>query len=376
MQDQLLTYDPYDIWKTKIGYYVKKLYNYNKLSGLPFAALLTFFDIYINNKTRLLYKKQEYPIVRAFAAMSLINLYRRYGNDEYITHAKKHIDWLVDNACSGYSGYCWGIRFKYPVTRNLIYDDNTPFATITPYVLEALHQYNSILRDNSTERVIKSIFDFLDKDIQVIYQDDHSMATSYGPVKDRIVINSLSYTMYAYSLLAEYYLDDKSAKEANSRASKIYNYIASKQNMDGAWFYSVDCNSFIDCFHSCFVLKNIIKTKHYLDLHDSDSIITRGYNYLLENFYDHDNGLFRRFSVSNKYSLIKFDLYDNAEMLNLAYMLNDSHTVKTLCNSIEKNFFEGVDLYSQLTISGIRVNKDTLRWAVMPYIYALSKIYK
>ena len=111
LNDDLSTYDPYDIWKTGVGIKTKKLYYKNKYIGLIPAGLLSIYDIYINNRLRFAYKKQEYPIVRAQAALSLMNLYKKDNNIEYLECARNHIDWLLNNYCTGYSGYCWGIGF-------------------------------------------------------------------------------------------------------------------------------------------------------------------------------------------------------------------------------------------------------------------------
>ena len=58
-----------------------------------------------------------------------------------LEYAERHLDWLVANSCSGFSGLCWGLGFVHPAARGLVYDQNTPFSTITPYPLEALVRY-------------------------------------------------------------------------------------------------------------------------------------------------------------------------------------------------------------------------------------------
>jgi hypothetical protein len=83
--------------------------------------------------------------------------------------------------------------------------------------------------------------------------------------------------------------------------------------------------------------------------------------------------LFKRFSVKNKPSIVKFDLYDNAEMLNLALLLGDRCVADKLIASIDRNFRAGTDIYSQIDLFGVRRSRNTLRWAVMPYLYALSQ---
>ena len=165
LQDDLSTYDPYDIWQTNFGFKVKNLYNNNKSIGLIPAGVLTLVDLYVNNKRRYFYSKQEYPVVRALAAQALLNLYHIEKKEAYLEYSKKHIQWLIKNTCKGYSGYCWGLGFKYPVLKGVVYTENTPLATMTPYVLEALHKYYFVTNDNHVREVIVTIFDYLENDL-------------------------------------------------------------------------------------------------------------------------------------------------------------------------------------------------------------------
>lgn len=214
------------------------------------------------------------------------------------------------------------------------------------------------------------VFEFLENDIQIMYEDDLSMATSYGPSNDRIVTNSASYTMYSYAILSKY-INNK--EEINSKINKLYKFISKHQNEDGSWLYEpLSNNSFVDCFHSCFVLKNIIKTNTIISLEQSDNLIYKGIAYLKNNFFDSETGLYKRFSLSNKPSFIKWDLYDNAEMLNVLNLTNDIKSARSLNASIEKHFISRSRIYSQINYFNKKRKKDTLRWAVMPYIYALT----
>ena len=374
LKDGLATYDPYDIWKTKLGFWVKRGFNKNKSAFLLPAAAMTIFDTFINNKARLFYKKQEYPIVRAFAALSLLNLYQKEGQKKHLEYAKKHIDWLINNHSKNLNGIGWGIMFNYPVKASVVYDKNAALTTITPYALEAIHEYYQITKDNYLLPVINKIYDFFVKDVKTIEESDNHLITSYGTFKDRAVVNAVSYSMYSMALLTGYVTNEK--KEILlSKIKKMYNFIISAQQQDGSWLYDYyEKNTFIDCFHSAFVLKNLIKTNEKATLPDSEKIINRGFNYILKNFYDEKYGLFKRFALSNKPSLIKFDLYDNAEMLNLFLLMNQYQKAIDLNKAIQKHFFKNRAIYSATDIFNRKINKDTLRWAVMPYIYALSKL--
>ena len=369
LYNDLQTYDPYDIWKTSIGIKVKQLYYKNKYIGLIPAGLLSIYDIYINNRLRFGYKKQEYPIVRAQAALSLINLYKKGDNLEYLEYAKKHIDWLLNNYCAGYSGHCWGAGFRIVISSKIFYDSNTPFSTITPYVLEALYEYYLITKDSDVLLIIGSIFEFYEGDIETIEENEAILITSYGPSRDRVVTNAISYTMFAYSIFYNL-LDEK--EYIKNKIIKMSNFIVLVQREDGSWLYApYDENSFIDCFHSAFILKNLLKTLKNVDIQLGNQVIEKGYSYIKTNFYDTENGLFKRFSISNKPSLTKFDLYDNAEMLYLSKLIGDLKLSEKLEDSIEQ-FHNYKDIFSVIEVLGMKKNKNTFRWAVMPYLLARS----
>jgi hypothetical protein len=369
----LSTHDPYDIWKTSVGFHVKDLFNHHRFAGMIPAAALTLFDLLLNNTARLFYSRQEYPVVRALAALALLNLHGKHGRDEYLEFTRVHLRWLVENSCTGFSGPCWGLHFRYAVSSSLVYDSNTPFSTMTPYALEAFVAYAQRTGDRQFDDVIRGIFRFFDRDIRVMEETDEYLATSYVPLKDRVVINASSYAMYAYALLLPY-LDGAQRSRSEQRIAKLYAFVRRNQREDGSWLYSPEGRSFIDCFHSCIVVKNLIKTNRIVPLPGCADVISRGYAYIRQNFFDPRKGLFRRFTLANKPSLIRFDLYDNAEMLQLAVLMSDEDLVRPLSDSIQRNFCDGQDIYSHIDIFGVRRNKTMLRWAVMPYLHALSLI--
>ena len=373
IRNDLSTYDPYDIWKTALGFHIKKLYNRRPRQGLLPAASLALFDDLVNHRLRLFYTRKEYPIVRAMATLCLLNLYRNSHDVRLLESAERHLGWLLAHSCQGYSGWCWGLGFSHAVSGELIYDSRTPFSTITPYALEAFVDFSRITGDVRSRPVIESIFRFFDNDIRVMEEDDKALATSYGPFHDRTVINAVSYTMYSYALFLPY-APANQRQRIEARVRKLYAYIRRNQRIEGSWFYSPHGRSFIDCFHSCIVLKNVIKTDQIVRLEDSAAVVEAGYEYLKRSFLDQRHFLFRRFSVRNKRGLIRFDLYDNAEFLNLAVLLGDSALAQGLLASVLKHFCRDLNVYSQINFIGMRKNQNTLRWAVMPFLYAASQM--
>lgn len=371
LKDSLTTYDPYDIWKTQWGFFIKNLYNCRPRGGLLPAALLTLIDTFINNNARWFYSPQEYPVVRALAAQSLLNLYRISPENEYLESTIRHLDWLKAHACKGTKGLGWGLQFRYAVTKHLVYDENTPFSTMTPYVLEAFIDFTNLTGDRRYESEIHGIYRFFAEDIQVMEETEQTMATSYVPGIDRTVINASSYAMWSFALLLEF-LNEEEKAVAKRKIVKLYRFIQQQQRPDGSWLYATSANSFIDCFHSCIVLKNLYKTQRVFALEECESVISQGYQYVKAAFKDPITGLYRRFSVANKPGLVRFDLYDNAEMLNLSFLLRDVEETKRLLPIVNSTFRMGDDIYSQIVLGGFRKNKNMLRWAVMPYLNTLT----
>ena len=375
LADHLKTYDPYDIWKTKWGFFVKNLYNCRPRGGLLPAALLTVIDTFINNSSRWFYSPQEYPIVRALAAQCLLNLYRIRPEKEYLVSTIRHLDWLKAHTCTGTQGLGWGLQFRYAVDKNLVYDENTPFSTMTPYVLEAFIYFTDLTGDRRYEAEIQGIHRFFAEDIQVMEETDLTMATSYVPGNDRTVINASSYAMWSFALLLGF-LNEKEKAEAKRKIAKLYRFIQQQQHPNGSWLYATSTGSFIDCFHSCIVLKNLCKTQRIFPLEECGRVISQGYQYVKTAFMDPITGLYRRFSVANKPGLVRFDLYDNAEMLHLSLLLHDVEEANRLLPIIKSTFHEGDAIYSQIVLGGLRKNKNMLRWAVMPYLHALTLVQR
>src|SRR4030066_562474 len=71
----LETYDPYDLWKTNFGVWLRRLYYKHGLIAIPLVGPFYIMDTYAPKVLRLFINPQEYPIVRALATLSALNLY-------------------------------------------------------------------------------------------------------------------------------------------------------------------------------------------------------------------------------------------------------------------------------------------------------------
>lgn len=369
MKDDLSTHDPYDIWFTWIGDKLKKEYNSHKNLFLPVVAAGTIADWFFEGLLKkYVYQTREYPIVRAQAAITLLNLFKKTERQEYLSVAERHLAWLEKHMTVSKHGVGWGIPVAYPVSKEIIYPASIPFSTVTPYVAEAFLLYQELTKEKKYNKLLLDIFNFFFYDLQPVETTQDYIAYSYGPCCDRSVFNANSYTLYMLARLSSFSIQTSIEK----RIAKIYNFIHLNQNRDGSWYYSTDA-PFIDGFHTCFILKNLIKTQRLLDLPELKSVIEKGIHFWMDNLIHKKSNLCIRFYKKNKPSFIIWDLYDNAESLSLAKLTGRDDLAARLEQNIRKTFFHQGRIYSQVDLIGGRHYADSYRWAVMPFLRALSE---
>ncbi len=366
LKEDLRTFDPYDLWFSGIGKKIKQHYHSHKLLMLPLAGGLTVLDWLGEGVLRkCCFTPRDYPIVRAQTALLLFSLFQQTQDANYLDHARIHLEHLRDTASSLAHGCGWGLPVDYAVSDSLVYPKATPMSTITPYAAEAFWKYRELCGDRTYDDLLERVFAFFEQDLTKILDDGEAMGFSYGPGPDRLVCNANSYTMY---MLAQ----SKKREQNREKIQKIFRFIQREQNPDGSWFYGVD-SKFIDGFHSCFVLKNLLKTSRIMRLPGMEETIRRGVRFWREHLIDAEYGLCRRFVQNNKPSFLGFDLYDNAESISLAKLIGDRELAASLTEQSLKRFFHRGHFYSQIDRLGFLHYKDSLRWAVTPFLRALTE---
>lgn len=370
----LSTYDPYDLWKTKLGLWLRRLYYRKGIVAAPLVAPFFLLDLYAPRVVRRFIGPQEYPTVRAMAVMAALNLHEVEPDPKYLALAELSAEWLLANQSPGYHGACWGLNFPW-MTKGGYYPPTTPFITHTPYCVEALfHCFDATGRQKYHDAAVSSV-GFLEHDLKVIYREGDRVAMGYGPGEEsRVVVNANSYAAMLYSLLAAR-MPQRRAPLLD-RASRLKNFVTAAQNPDGSWFYYSDDGpgNFIDCFHSCFVMKNLIKYGR-LTGSNLDDVVDRGLDYVLGNFVDPGCGLARRFTLSANPSLVKFDLYDQAELINVLLLRGRLGEAERMLDAVLKHFYlPGKQSFGyQIDIFGLLNRMSYLRWAVMPMTLVLSE---
>ena len=104
-------------------------------------------------------------------------------------------------------------------------------------------------------------------------------------------------------------------------ARRNMRFVIESQNTDGSWYYSVEGKRpFIDHFHTCFVLKGLVKIDQLDPSSGCSPAIERGVRYYASELFD-DAGLPRPFSKAPRLIVYRRELYDYAECINLLTLL-------------------------------------------------------
>jgi hypothetical protein len=364
----IFTYDPYDVWSTEKLGQLKVSYLLGKVTAklaIPFIGLFEMFAPIILRRL-LKIEKHNFPHVDAIHILSSPK------------HVSEYLRSFSDSAITTEAGTGWGLPFKW-YSKNGVYPSDTPFITNTPYVMEALVYKDWHDLNNRAMEMFNSTWGFLESLIEII-ATEHELALSYSPIAEpRIVINANSYSALAYALHFIYGRpQNKIASE--DKVKKLVRWIISQQGKDGSWYYYADekQGNFIDCFHSCFIVKNLIKIKKLMPEFaiEIDAHILLGWSFIQKKLYDDRSGLCYRFTESDIKSPFKWDLYDQAEYLGLLIDFGAIQQAIEFAEHVKLSFLAGKTWYTRIDILNRKWGKNFRRWGIEPFLYHEYRLRK
>jgi hypothetical protein len=313
------SYDHQSFFASKLGRSAKALYYRRPLLGTLAVAPMVFSEALIPSARRLFWKPQRFPIADAHYAMGFAFLAEIYGADQYYQRAAHFLEVLQETRCQGPEGYCWGYPFDWE-TRTGTITEGTPLITTEPYVYEAFSRVYAIDGDQRWIGIMRSIAEHAFRSYRDVQTGPDSASCAYTPAPDDPagVINASAYRAFLLTKAGT----ELSEPRYLAAAKRNLNFVLASQNTDGSWYYSTDGErDFVDHFHTCFVLKALAKIEQLTACPECRSAIERGISYYLGNLVD-TNGLPKPFSKRPRLTVYRRELYDYAESINLAVLLN------------------------------------------------------
>lgn len=370
--DGYASYDPYDLWATPAGVGIRKRFYEGDFTGKAGAVIFSLLDWALPSLSRLLIGAS--PILHPITAAHLI-LTSRYTVGTPQKGSLDILKRLASGRKSSQDEWAWGLGFPW-MSKNGLYDREVPFVTHTPYVMEALL---FIAGEKELKEDAMAMFNgtwpFLES-LHVKESGAGRLALSYAPVDEpRIVVNANAYASFAYALHARYGRAEV-RDAARAKSIELANWVIGEQDERGAWFYYADKEpgNFIDCFHSCFVIKNLIKAGGLIGDIKAEASIEKGFGFLKESFYDPKQGLCRRFLVRDIKDPYRCDLYDQAEFLGLLIDMGEIEEAGIFHDRVKGVFNSGDDWWCKIDLLGRRWGKNLLRWGIAPFWYNSARL--
>lgn len=312
------SYDFQTFYASDLTRNAKALYYRSQLLGTLAVAPIIFCEALAPGARRFFWKRQRFPIADAHFAMGFAFLSQALHQEQYYEKAVHFLEVLKTTRCPRYKNYCWGYPFNWETIRGTI-REGTPLITTVPYVYEAFREVWLLDRKDEWTRIMKSIAVHGLEDYRDLETSASASTCSYTPDPRQSVgvINANAYRAFLLTRAAEDFSDDRFRKVAE----RNLNFVIECQNADGSWYYANDGKrNFTDHFHTCFVLKALVKIEEITGNRACTEAIEKGIGYYVQHLFD-DRGLPKPFSRRPRLTVYRRELYDYAECVNLAVLL-------------------------------------------------------
>jgi hypothetical protein len=223
--------------------------------------------------------------------------------------------------------------------------------------------------------IANSILQFTLRDIKDHRIDNNTAVSSYSPFDNSQIINSNAYRSFV--LVEGYHRFNN--EEALEKALLNINFILKSQREDGSWLYAIndERDNFVDNFHTCFVLKNLLKVNAILKDEAISKAIKRGFEFYKVNLLNKDYSP-KPFSKLSRVNIVKKELYDFAEGISLCLQMqhfdNKAREIaeKLLTEVIKRYQKKDGSFYTRINILNIPNKISYLRWSQSQLFYSLS----
>jgi hypothetical protein len=312
------SHDFQSFYSSDAGQWAKATYYKRPKLGIFAVAPMVLSEAFVPSARSIFWKRQRFPIADAHYAMGFAFLAKLTKKQDHYQKALHFLEVLESTRCAGYDHYCWGYPFNWVTLRGTI-KEGTPLITTVPYVYEAFKQVWEIDKADEWLKIMNSIAQHALQDYKDFQISPSASTCSYTPDPEQSinVVNANAYRAFLLMSAATDFSEEKFRKVAE----RNLNFVIEAQNEDGSWYYAKDGKrNFIDHFHTCFVLKALAKIEAITKHPSCTEAIDRGIGYYVRNLFD-DIGSPKPFSSRPRLTVYRRELYDYAECINLAVLL-------------------------------------------------------
>ncbi len=372
------SYDPYDLWGTRYGLWSRKVYYAKGMLGIPWVAPLVAVDILCPSLRRLFVEKDRFATCDAQLLLAFLNLFHITGEKKHLDRAVVLGDEILEYSIPGYRGPCWGYPFDWQNNKDEVWPKDTPYITCTPYCYEAFLGLLEATGEVRYRNLAAQIAEFIFGDLKNLPSGPNSAAGSYSPYDTRQVVNATAYRAY---ILAD--AGRRFGRDDYLRDSRLnLNFVLESQAENGSWLYAMsEPKSFIDNFHTCFNLKNLIKLNRIVPDERVAESIRRGYKYYRSDLID-VKGNPKSFAVEPRLQLATLEMYNFAEGITLGSLLADEvPSARKLATDLAGKLIHNYQLadghfVTRVFRGGFRHKFPFMRWPQGQLFYSLTNLWR
>jgi hypothetical protein len=382
------SYDPYDISGTRYGRWARSLYYEKHPLGIAATAPLILMEVLCPWLRGLFVQKERFATADAQLALAFLNLHQagqaqtvdNHGDVpsalSYLEEAKALAHELLKQSIPSYSGHCWGYPFDWQHAHGLM-PKGTPHITATPYCYEVFTRLFDLTGEEHCLEVARSVARFVFHDLNDTPTGPDAAASSYTPHDASKVVNASAYRAFVLFDAARRF--EQEAYRA--KAWRNLQFILQSQRPDGSWLYAVGDpqQAFIDHFHTCFVLKNLVKIKRHLQSQEVERAIRNGYSYYRTALFDADDNP-RTYAIAPRLEIVRLEMYNVAEAITLGTLLrSDIPEAFTLAQGLATRLVRQYQLpaghwMTRVYRGGLAHKVPFLRWPQAQLFYAVTTL--
>ncbi|UCE03767.1 MAG: hypothetical protein JSW67_06150 [Candidatus Latescibacterota bacterium] len=363
------TYDWQDLWATRVAGRAKAFYQGHRALGALAVAPFAAVDMTYPGCRRFFAKRRKHPISLAHLGLGHVHLYRTLQEAQELDAAIRFGDLLLATATRTANGIGWGMKFRWHTIDGTIPED-TPCHTQTAYVYELLAALHAETSDSAYETPLRKIASHVCYDFPE-WSFGEALASAYSTHDTRRVVNANSYRMMMLLDAGRRF----GIQEYTDKGLATLEYVLSMQREDGSWPYS-ETEDFVDTFHTCFVLKNLVKAQRIFGngIERAKQAVERGLAYYLSHLFD-ASGYPIPFSVRPRRTVYRYDSYDLAESIGiLAELESESKRLRHLLRFV-KTRLQTSDGWFRFRVYRRELGPGIpyMRWANSAMFVALTK---
>ncbi|MFB6131712.1 MAG: antibiotic ABC transporter permease, partial [Salinigranum sp.] len=215
----------------------------------------------------------ESNVDRAAGSESSVDRAAESGSGvDYAAEARGLLDWLIDNRCTGYHGFCGSHQHEIQ-TLSVKGDTNTPSVVSTAYPARALLRAADL--DPVYPAVGRTAAEFVVEDLA--YREvDEGATIRYLPTDTEEYYTPNAMALGARLLVDLYAYGGR--EDLASRAGKILDFVADLQTDRGGWMYRhpPDASHLsMDNFHNGFIVEAMLRYSEVVDGARYDDVLDR-----------------------------------------------------------------------------------------------------